>query len=425
MFRQEILNGIDFLMSVQNSDGGIPGIEAVGESACWTTAEALETVLLSPYLRISYHNFVFNMIDFLLKMQITNDTNGKKNGAWPEFATSHIAQTLTTGHALSALELSKKVVVDNDELLNKINESIRQGFTYLSRVQNPDGGWGLEPENGERSKESRALSTIFVLRGYIQCGYTISNNRAVRNACEYLKTLRDEKSGGFKKTLAEAADVCYTARVITTLVKSQAYSFKDLVIKKALKFIFSDKSLKALFKIKHESYVTSTSAGMVTFHSNTPIDVMEALCICNIYDRRVKVLEKWILNTQEDNGGWHLGGTRDPQINDGVITWTTNEAIFALICADNTFHKERELLTEKRFKFAKRVIFTLSVICVLLLLTVSNPIQQVFITLIWSRLPDGVKSFLIVTVLAGLILNLFACAAYDWIKKLINRGGER
>lgn len=424
MFRSEIIKGIDFLMSVQNQDGGIPGIKSVDESACWTTAEALESVLLSPYLRMNYHNFVFKMIEFLLNTQVEDPNHADRDGGWPEYVSSNVTQSMTTGHALAALRLAKDIIVDDNAMTLRISNAISKGFAYLNATQHPDGSWGVEPESGGSANESRPFCTIFVLRGYIQNGYDYQHSKIVRSGCEYLKTLRDTKTAGYMIYPNSAPDICYTSRIVSTLVKAKAYLPSDKFIKDSLKFIFEDKKLKELFKIRHESYVASTNSGMVIFHRNTPIDVMEALSVCHIYDRRVKAIEKWITDTQEPNGGWYLGGTHDPVINEGVITWTTNEGIFALICADNTFHTKREVTNEKKLKIAYKVIFTLCIIIFLLFIVYSTPVKTTFNTYIWSKIPSAVQKFMVLTVFVGLALNLFASAIYDFFKKFFSNRGD-
>lgn len=418
MYRNEILHGIDFLISVQNPDGGIPGMSINGTSACWTTAEALEAVLLSPYLRMTYHSFVFKMIDFLLKTQIKD---GNNKGAWPEYISTNNAQTITTGHALAALKLSKDIIVDDISLTNSIQNAIDLGFNYLNLVQNADGGWCIEPDSG--NVESRAFSTFFVLKGYIRNGFYYNNTRKVRDACNYLKALRDNKTGGFAKSTGEAPDTCYTARIVTTLLQSRACSKKDKIVKAAINFIFQDKTLKTLFKIKHESYVADNSSGMVIFHSNTPIDVMETLCLCDIFDRRVKQLGKWIINTQEDNGGWFLGGSHNPEINENVITWTTNEAIYALSCCNKAFSERYVDKLQKRANtFAKGSFVFIAIILGLILHPFSFTNNNVLMT-IWNRIPEGVRRFIGATVLGGTIINTFYSIIYDWLKKLL-KGGD-
>lgn len=418
MYRNEILRGIDFLISVQNSDGGIPGMAMTGTSACWTTAEALETVLLSPYLHMTYHPFVFKMINFLLDTQIKD---GNNKGAWPEYISTNNAQTITTGHAMAALRLSKDIIVDDAAFVQNIQNAIDLGFQYLSRVQNTDGGWSIEPDDG--NNESRAFSTIFVLRGYIRNGFYCNNTRSVRDACNYLKALRDNKTGGFSKNQGETPDTCYTARIVSVLLQTKACNKKDKLVTSAIKFIFQDKTLKALFRIKHESYVSDNSSGMVIFHSNTPIDVMETLCLCDIYDRRVKRLGMWILHTQEDNGGWYLGGSRDPNINEGVITWTTNEAVYALSCCNKAFSERYVDKLQKRASFfAKGTLVFVAIIIGLILYPINLSDNNTLIVW-WSKIPEGIRNFLCVTVLGGTILNTFYNIIYEGLKKIF-KGGD-
>lgn len=419
MYRNEILQGIDFLVSVQKTDGGIPGMTITGTSACWTTSEALEAVLLSPYLRMTYHPFVFKMIDFLLNTQIKD---GNNKGAWPEYISTSNAQTITTGHALSALRLSKDIIVDDVAFAQKIQNAIDLGFQYLNRVQNADGGWSIEPDDG--NNESRAFSTIFVLRGYIRNGFYCNNTRSVRDACNYLKALRDNKKGGFSKNLGENPDTCYTARIVSVLLQAKACNKNDKIVKSAIKFIFQDRTLKALFSIKHESYVSDNSSGMVIFHSNTPIDVMEALCLCNIYDRRVKKLTKWILDTQEDNGGWYLGGSRNPDINEGVITWTTNEAIYALGCCNKAFSERYVDKLQKRASFFSKGSLVFVVVIIGLILYPLNLSADNTLIVWWNKIPEGIRNFLCVTVLGGTILNTFYNVIYDGIKKFFKGGDD-
>lgn len=423
MYRNEILNGINFLKSIQNKDGGIPAMKETGSSACWTTAEALEAVLMSPYISMEHHDFIFGMINYLLNNQMNEPNNMHHDGAWPEYTITSTAQTLTTGHALSALRLAENIIVDNTEIQSKIRNAIAKGFIYLNHIQNSDGGWGIEPECGGEEKESRLLGTVFVLRGYIQNGFNANNSTAVRKACNYLLSLRDTKTGGFSKTPGDSPDVCYTARAISVLIRAKVYTNKDSVIKQALKFIYRDKSLKELFKVKHDPYVSENSSGMVVFHSNTPIDVMEALCLCKVNNRRIKRLEQWILQTQEDRGGWYLAGSQNPEKNEGVISWTTNEAIYALICADKAYSDEYYIRGQKKLRFYKKISFTLGCLATILLFTPSIVSHENFIINFWNGLSLGVRQFIAVSVFGGLTVNLFSNSIFEWIKKII-KGGE-
>ncbi len=413
MYRKEILKGIDFLASVQNSDGGIPGMKCTDPSACWTTAEALEAVLLSPYIQLKHHSFVFKMIRFLLDTQITE---GKNRGAWPEYVAQNNVQTLTTGHAVSALFLSKKLITDDKSLENKIESAIKMGFDYLNSNQNTDGGWAIEPES---DSSSRAFSTYFVIKGYIQNGFTRSNSKVVRNACKYLLSLRNEQDGGFAKSKekGEKSDTCYTARIITVLLRANYCKANENVIKSAIGFIFRDITLKQLIKIKREQYTSINSPGMVVFHSNTPIDVMEALCLCNIYNHKTQKLISWILDTQEDNGGWYLGGSSNPEINENVITWTTNEGIYALGCCNKAFSEKRFEKMRKSESILKKVILLLLV--VIIMLGYMNLSADNWLVTVWKKLPETVRKFFVFTLLGGLILNIFYNAIYDFVKKLV------
>lgn len=417
MFRHEILRGIDFLVSVQNADGGIPGMRATGTSACWTTAEALETILLSPYLRLSFYPHVFKMINFLLNTQITS---GNDKGAWPEYISTSNAQTLTTGHAIAALRLSKEIVVDDAEFTQKITHAIEEGLRYLNRVQNSDGGWCIEP--GDGNAESRAFSTIFVLRGYVTNEYYFGNCTAVRDGCNYLISLLDSKSGGFSKNAGESPDTCYTARIISILLRAKARTKKDVIIKRSLKFIYADKSLKSLFSIKHESYDSVHSAGMVIFHSNTPIDVMEALCLCDEYDKRIKTLGKWIHDSQENNGGWYLGGSRDPNINEGVITWTTNEAVYALGRYNISFAERYHSSLQKRVKLFGSIIIALSIIAASLLISPVHWAEDNWFISLWKKLPALARNLVLGSVIGVSVINVLSNFLFDKIKKWLKNG---
>ena len=391
-----------------------------GTSACWTTAEALEAVLLSPYLRLSFYPHVFKMINFLLNTQITS---GNDQGAWPEYISTSNAQTLTTGHAIAALCLSKEIVVDDADFTQKISHAIEEGLRYLNRVQNPDGGWCIEP--GDGNTESRAFSTVFVLRGYITNEYYFGNCTAVRDGCNYLISLLDRESGGFSKNAGEAPDTCYTARIISILLRARARTKKDPLIKRALKFIYADKSLKSLFSIKHESYDSVHSAGMVIFHSNTPIDVMEALCLCDEYDKRMKKISKWIRDSQENNGGWYLGGSPDPSINEGVITWTTNEAVYALGCYNIAFSERYHFALQKRVKIYGSIIIALAIIALSLLISPVHWSEENWFFLLWTKLPALVRNTVLGSVIGVSILNVLSNLLFDKIKKFLNNGETR
>lgn len=118
-FRENIIDGIKFILSNQNSDGGIAAIRPGDVSGCWSTAEALEIFLKNPFFPRNQLYKAKDMLEFLLKSQ-------KPNEGWPLVFGGKISSTMATGHALSALAMAEKVFPQNATLLAKIQSAKEQ-----------------------------------------------------------------------------------------------------------------------------------------------------------------------------------------------------------------------------------------------------------------------------------------------------------
>ena len=407
LYKSEILKGIRYLLSIQNKDGGIPGLRKGDPSACWTTAETLEVTLRASCFDPEFHKFIVNMIHFLLNTQLKETDNV---GAWPEYVNKHSSFTFVTGHALSALKLSENIFIDDSDIHNNIKSAIERGFEYLKKVQNTDGGWGLTPELGGEEKKSRAFSTIYVLHGYIQNGFTASSDNSVSKACQYLEGLLDKKTGRFDSGLDKCSDVCYTARIINILIKAKYKNpNSDSLLKKAVNFV-KIQSNKTLLSVNNEIFSTREHIG---YHNNTPIDVTETLCLCGIFGTKSQHLEKWFIKNQQPDGMWYLGKDRNPkEQNTEIVTWATNDAIYALLCIDEVYSKIYYSKLHKKFRIQRKSIVVLIVFLVASVLF-HDYIPSFFS---WNTIPKLIKFFISTSIGLALLSNFL----WDLIKKFFS-----
>jgi hypothetical protein len=402
------LNGIKFLLSHLNTDGGLPAVGLNDSSGCWTTAEAIEVLLLSPNLPNENIVQVKEMLEFLLNHQ----TPGQ---GWP-IHTGNVS-TMATGHAVAALALCKRVFSSDSLLVARIDKSLSEGLLWLDTWQNGPGGWGVEPSvadaESQGGRESRKISTCYALRGYLSMGLTHENSRHVRQAINYLvSSVRADGGWGAKE--ASPSDPANTARVITALLRSGRCDLNHKLIRNGISFILAS---QASWTFDVESYVARGAPGQVYFHSNTPADVLEALVRGQHFGHEVADLIRFFqLSQEESTGHWHLRDFKDADTS--IVTWTTSEAIGVLDLAELEFAEY--LLqhgTYRRIKLYKGAFAVAFSVAVLELLYIVGFYRR--IAAWWHTLGEGWQQMIVGSIIIGLLIGILANLVSDRARSLV------
>lgn len=443
--RNEIRRGIQFLLSVQNADGGVPATKPGDVSGCWTTAEALDALLSTPYFPDEQLYRLRNMVEFLLESQLLEDDSLETKetssplhqgeevreflipptlpeatlvGGWPLVVSGPRPSTMTTGHCVAALARAQRIFHTNEELKDGIARAKEAGINWLHLNQNHDGGWGVEPAVGPAGKESRMISTTYALRGYFEEGYSSANSKDVREGIRFIYSSVNS-DGGWGKKPGVDSNACNTARAVTALIRSGEYSPTQPIIKKAAKFITDSKPRNRLWELGTETYIVKGAPGQTIYNENAPFDVLEAYLRVGYTGPEVRELVMWYLKNQEDDGRWYLGsnGFKVRELS----TWPTNEAIFVLdlACEKHLRHVFDEFQRKGIPKKWQRTLIVLSAIVVIQFLYIVGAASQA--GQFWRNLSENVRQIILIGVLLAIFINIFSGFLSEWIRKLLER----
>ena len=401
-YRKQIVDGIIFLLSHKNDDDGIPATVLGNESGCWTTAEAVHVLLESPYFPKERLIDIRKMVEFLLRNQIP----GK---GWPMALEGNYVSTMATGHAIAALCLAEKVFHENEELVLKCRKAKAEGLDWIRQNRNPDEGWGVEPEKAV-GKDTRIISTCYALKGYIASGLNYDNSKDIRNAVDYLSGIVNKDNGwGGKKGVPSDPD--NTSRVVSILIQSGKAKFTDPVIEKAKDFILGSRSA---WRWDTEAYASKGAPGQVIFHSNTPVDVLQALIECQYYGHETHDLIKFLIKAQEDDGRWYLSDQLNRK-DTSNCTWCTSEAIDVLDFVQERYFEHlfdsHTIKLPRKLPIATRAVFgVISAIAILEFLQIINVYEDSYIWWInlsagWQQSVFGVIVGTILTIVISIFLD--------------------
>lgn len=400
-FRKQVSDGILFLLSHRNEDDGIPATVLGDESGCWTTAEAVDVLLRSPDLPKERIPDIRRMIEFLLKNQIP----GK---GWPMAPEGNYVSTMATGHALAALSLAEKIFYENEELMSRCKKARTEAFEWIRQHVNPNEGWGVEPEK-DRGKETRVISTCYALRGYIAMGLNYDNSKDVRKVIDYLIDIVNKDSGwGGRK--GAPTDPDNTSRVVSILIQSGKFKHNDPMVKRGLKYILNSRKN---WRMDTEAYASKGAPGQVFFHSNTPVDVLEALISCKYYGTETHDLIKFLIGSQEEDGRWYL--CDELKKDTSICTWSTSEAIEVLDFAQKGYFEN--LFNQQAYKSPlkmKLALLAISVIGFLEFLQIVHAYDSAYSW--WTRLSEGWQQVIVGYTIFSIVIGLLVSFLYDKIR---------
>lgn len=332
---QRIGLGCDFLIRIRNGDNGVPAVAPGNGSGCWTSSEALDSLVHSPVRPTGFDDIVAGLVRFLMDAQLT--TRGQEGGL-PLVAGGRQTSTMATAHFVLSVGFAARYL--DDELRTDALAARERAKAWLIKNQGSDnGGWGLEPRSGPAGKASRVVSTFIAQRALAADGSTVDDSQPLRSGADYLWNLYD--GSGFPAYAGQPADPCSTARAYWALLDSGAIGERPDFEAKTIDFIVSALPADGLWQLDTESYVPDKTSGEIVFNSNTTAELLEFFCQTGARpDLRMRLAE-WFNSNQRDDGSWPLGA--NDNLKTDILTWSTNEAIHALtsflhsLCATELF----------------------------------------------------------------------------------------
>lgn len=169
--KEEVLAGGEWLLKLQNKDGGFPtfsrgwGKLPFDQSCADLTGHAFLAIIslisiykdeISKSLKKKFESSLEKSISYLQEHQ-------KDNGAWiplwfgNQYANNHQNPVYGTAKVLIYLYDGLKCCCETPDLVKKIELLIHKGQKFLAEVQNENGSWGGD-KNGKGSIEETALA---------------------------------------------------------------------------------------------------------------------------------------------------------------------------------------------------------------------------------------------------------------------------
>jgi len=153
---EAVINGCDWLLGLQNHDGGFPtscgdGARLPFDQSCSDLTGhallALAMTLSNPEIRpdpgrmMQYRKAIRRGADYLLKNQTAE---GALNPLWfgNQYTSGQKNPVYGTARVLSYLKDMARLPALPPEAVPLLSQIITKGANYLRRAQNPDGSWG-------------------------------------------------------------------------------------------------------------------------------------------------------------------------------------------------------------------------------------------------------------------------------------------
>lgn len=424
---ERIGRGTRYLLSTRNEDFGIPAVSPGDPSGCWTTAEAIESILRSPFVDPQTLAETRTLVKFLLQSQLTTRAQA---GGWPLVAGGKQASTMATAHSVLSLKLALPHV--DLEARPAVAEAMSLGLQWLRRTQDAaTGGWGLEPSAGKSGAEPRTVSTFLAVRAIVSDGGAVGSSQSLRRAINFLWSLYD--GNGFAPASGRAVDPCSTARAFWAITEAKAENERPEFTKRTVAYVLGARPPGALWELDTEAYVPDGTSGQIVFNNNTTAELLEFLVQTSSDLPAQEDLVRWFQDNQNDNGSWFLGANAN--LRSEVANWSTNEAIGALsnylrsiATRPLVVPVERDTLdaasgnrrvTSVAHTFLISVLAVISVVEFILLVGLRSYFERS-----WNSLPKDFKTTFWWATMVALLVNLVAIFVVWIVRTVLRRSRE-
>jgi len=415
-YRNEIRRAISGLLAYQNDDGGIADAKGGDPSGEWTTAGVLDVFLGSAFFPLGSLDCVHRMVQYLIASQ-------RDDGGWRFFQASSSA-TIATGHALVALQQAQAVFQEDEDLTIALRRTIAQGFVWLEKSQNADGGWGVEPGVAGDGQDSRIISTYYVLLAYCLRGATCENSRIVRDGTAFVAKCRNP-DGSWGAVSGLRGDVSNTARAGIVLLEARYCSVDHALITAASRYLLNRYSTTTLWDIEEESFLRELVPGQFAYFNNCTCDAVEFLLKAGVKSRAILGAIFWLLQRQEENGIWQLSAPSRRVLDQ--YTWATAEWIHVMDMAARSIAHGTIIEKNNRHRWAKRGAVVLFCIISFETLYLFGGVSWLLER--WLALPEKVRDIVITCILiaipVGIISQIFGSKIEQRMNRLLRRPGSQ
>lgn len=319
------------LVALRNVDGGIPATKAQDPSGCWTTASTLEAVVVSGQVEAAGMKSLLGMVHFLVSSQLGDRGEpGVDAAGWPLIGGGRTS-TMATGHAVAALAAVRPMVDHEPTLQRAIHDAISAGVGWLTEAQQPDGGWGTEPESGHDGASSRVISTLLAVHGLAALGERHATSAVLRRASSWIED-GYVTGEGWAPFPGATCDPASTARALSTLARAGDPWLTAERAEILTEHLMVWRNEESLWSIAVEGVLQGDASGAIVFNQNTNADVLLALLEMPEPERHLPVVAEltgWLRSTQDAGSGlWRLQSPL--QVDAAVTTWSTSEWIVAV-----------------------------------------------------------------------------------------------
>lgn len=406
------------LVATRNPDGGIPAIKSKDPSGCWTTASTLEAVLLSGQVEAAGMKAVLGMVSFLLGSQLDRNTDG--GAGWPLIAGGR-ASTMATGDAVAALAAVRPILDHDAALQKRIHEAVATGMSWLSDTQQPDGGWGTEPESGHDGAASRMISTFMAIHGYAALGERHATSSVVRRASAWIENGYVE-GVGWPPIPGANCDPASSARAISALSRANDPWLNAKRADVLVEHLLAWRLEESLWSIAVENVLHGDASGAIVFNQNTNVDVLLALLDTPEPERYVVVvaeLVNWLRSTQDTSTGlWRLQSPL--RVDAAVTTWSTAEWVIGVASGRALLASQyAAAAASSRHIDVGHIVLALCAV-ILLVLYVEAP---AWLGDRWSDLSNGQRGA-VLTVAGGVVIAVLAEMILSPVRALLRRARE-
>lgn len=354
-YSEYIKSAINFLLNMQNDDGGIKICDKDSlDSGIWTTAESLDAIVTSNFLQvdISILDEILRMMDYLkTKFIVCNDNTAC--GYW-EIKDDSGASTMTTGHVIRALQIClnkvlhscdiKKITLFTKEIvvfdfIEEIKTCIDKAVRWLQLQQKEDGGWNYADRHS--NEKSSILATYYVLLGLNSVGKDSSNDTHVGQACLFIKNIVNNIIKTKQYSQDSIAEVLYA---YSSLHESKYFTQSDAALKKQImKFISHHwRDITTYMKVHNLHHKT------ISFINNLPYIALYSILKVEdyTYEAKIRKLISYFISQRRPDGSWSVLKNGNEE-----TTWVTAEAILALSQAQRTYlNYYNKIITSKRIR---------------------------------------------------------------------------
>lgn len=410
LLSDQIRAACNSLSQNRNHDGGLDATRHGDNSGCWTTASALWSMSVSSGVTLSGLAAVRDMARFLLETQIVE---GEDAGGWPMMPGAP-ASTMASGHAVAAFLASRGLFDTDPEFHQRVDGAIDRGLRWLERWQAPDGGWGPQPVSGGGATASRIFSTHYALMCFWTEGGSTARYQAMKaKSIKYLISCRNrDGSWGAGAAVERISD---TARAMTSLIQCKAYAPDHKVILQAAKFLVKNQGKKGLWPLGRVELLFPRSNATSVFSNNSSLDALVALSLLKTLDHRTRDAVthglRWLLESQEDGTGrWYLSSPYDTKDRSEVHSWPTAEWISAVTAVTNAVACAAPV--KAREWWHGRAIRLTAPFVVLSLLALGW-----FGGVHWSSLSEATRSFVLVSIVLALAINIMSTFMWGYISE--------